>query len=58
MVYITWAPEQYDRTSDPNITAHKLTPTIAQQIKTELNQFKSQEMIVHQDSREYTHFFV
>ncbi|KAF9920598.1 bud neck involved protein [Modicella reniformis] len=58
IVHTTWAPEQYDRTSDPNITAHRLTPAIAQQIKLELNQFKSQEMIIHQDSHVYTHFFV
>ncbi|KAG0245817.1 bud neck involved protein [Mortierella sp. GBA43] len=57
MVHTTWAPEQYDRTGDPNVTAHVLTPALAQEIKSELNQFKSQEMIVHQDSRAYTHFF-
>ncbi|KAK3838632.1 MAG: hypothetical protein JOS17DRAFT_730776 [Linnemannia elongata] len=57
MMHETWTPEQYDRTSDPNITAHRLTPAIAQQIKLELNQFKSQEMMVHQESRVNTHFF-
>ncbi|KAF9109853.1 hypothetical protein BGX27_007119 [Mortierella sp. AM989] len=58
IIHQTWAPDQYDRTSDPNITAHRLTQAIAQKIKLELNQFKSQEMIVHQDSRTHTHFFV
>ncbi|KAG0068260.1 hypothetical protein BGZ89_004989 [Linnemannia elongata] len=56
-IHETWMPEQYDRTSDPNITAHRLTPAIAQRIKLELNQFKSQEMLVHQESRVNTHFF-
>ncbi|KAF8973385.1 bud neck involved protein [Entomortierella lignicola] len=58
IIHETWTPEQYDRTSDPNITASHLTPAIAQTIKLELNQFKSQEMEVHQDSRMYTHFFI
>ncbi|KAI8361101.1 hypothetical protein B0O80DRAFT_436684 [Mortierella sp. GBAus27b] len=58
IVFATWTPEQYDRTSDPNITATRLTPAIAQKIKTELNQFKKQEMEVHQDSQVYTHFFI
>ncbi|KAF9112699.1 hypothetical protein BGX27_002920 [Mortierella sp. AM989] len=58
IVHSTWTPEQYDRTSDPDITASRLTPTIAQKIKLELNQFKGQEMEVHQDSRVYTHFFI
>ncbi|KAG0371484.1 hypothetical protein BGX24_001615, partial [Mortierella sp. AD032] len=53
----TWTPDQYDRTSDPHITAHRLTPAIAQRIKLELNTFKSQEMLVHQESRVNTHFF-
>jgi hypothetical protein len=56
-IHETWTPDQYDRTSDPNITAHKLTPAIAQRIKLELNTFKSQEMLVHQESRVNTHFF-
>ncbi|KAF9129018.1 hypothetical protein BGW39_004546 [Mortierella sp. 14UC] len=56
-VHVTWTPDQYDRTSDPNITAHRLTPAIAQKIKLELNTFKSQEMLVHQESRVNTHFF-
>ncbi|KAG0200125.1 hypothetical protein BGX28_006705 [Mortierella sp. GBA30] len=58
VIHPTWTSDQYDRSSDPNITAHRLTPTIAQKIKLELNQFKSQEMVVHQESRVHTHFFV
>ena len=58
MIHPTWTPEQYDRTSDPNITASRLTPTVAHKIKLELNHFKSQEMEVHEDSRVYTHFFI
>ncbi|KAF9168396.1 hypothetical protein DFQ26_008346 [Actinomortierella ambigua] len=58
IIHATWTAEQYDRTSDANITALRLTPAIAQKIKLELNMFKSQEMAVHQDSRIYTHFFV
>ncbi|KAF9928289.1 hypothetical protein FBU30_002511 [Linnemannia zychae] len=57
IIHETWTPDQYDRTSDPNITAHRLTPAIAQKIKHELNTFKSQEMMVHQESRMNTHFF-
>ncbi|KAF8939513.1 hypothetical protein BGZ58_009518 [Dissophora ornata] len=58
LVHLTWTRDQYDRTSDPNITAQRLTPAIAQKIKLELNQFKSQEMVIHQDSVIHTHFFV
>ncbi|KAF9434460.1 bud neck involved protein [Entomortierella beljakovae] len=58
IIHVTYTPDQYDRTSDAYITASRLTPSIAQKIKLELNQFKSQEMEVHQDSRMYTHFFI
>ncbi|KFH68006.1 hypothetical protein MVEG_06736 [Podila verticillata NRRL 6337] len=58
LIHPTWTAEQYDRTSDSNITALRLTPQIAHKIKLELNHFKSQEMEVHQESRVYTHFFV
>ncbi|KAG0249591.1 hypothetical protein BG011_009111 [Mortierella polycephala] len=57
-IHPTWPPELYDRTSDENITASRLTPAIAQKIKLELNLFKSQEMEVHEDSQVYTHFFI
>ncbi|KAF9130498.1 bud neck involved protein [Mortierella sp. 14UC] len=58
LVFPTWTPEQYDRTSDAYITASRLTPAMANKIKLELNQFKSQEMLVHEESRVYTHFFM
>jgi len=57
-IHWTWTPDQYDRSSDPHITAHRLTPAVAQKIKLELNHFKSQEMAVHENSRVHTHFFV
>ncbi|KAG0344072.1 hypothetical protein BG004_004764 [Podila humilis] len=57
-VHQTYAADQYDRSSDPHITAQRLTPAIAHKIKVELNQFKSQEMQVHHESRINTHFFV
>ncbi|KAG0333446.1 bud neck involved protein [Podila humilis] len=57
-IHPTWTAVEYDRTSDANITALRLTPAIAHKIKLELNQFKSQEMEVHEESRVYTHFFV
>ncbi|KAF9426032.1 hypothetical protein BGZ94_007007 [Podila epigama] len=58
LIHPTWTAVEYDRTSDVNITALRLTPAIAHKIKLELNQFKSQEMEVHHESRVYTHFFV
>ncbi|KAF9929622.1 hypothetical protein FBU30_001411 [Linnemannia zychae] len=58
LVFPTWTPEQYDRTSDAYITASRLTPAMANKIKLELNQFKAQEMLVHEDSRDNTHFFI
>ncbi|KAF9902665.1 bud neck involved protein [Linnemannia zychae] len=58
LIFPTWTPEQYDRTSDAYITASRLTPAMANKIKLELNQFKSQEMLVHEESRVYTHFFI
>lgn len=44
----------YDRTS---VGMTQLTPAIARSIKQELNEFKANEMPVHQDSRQHTHFF-
>ncbi|KAF9174077.1 bud neck involved protein [Mortierella sp. AD011] len=58
IIHPTWTSDQYDRTSDMNITACRLTPAVAQKIKLELNKFKSQEMEVHENSRMYTHFFI
>lgn len=46
---------EYDRKSD--FVLH-LTPQVATQIKMELNEFKSTEMPVHENSKCYTHLFV
>jgi hypothetical protein len=46
--------EDYDRRSDFHLV---LTPEIAMAIKTELNDFKSNEMMVHMQSRHMTHLF-
>ncbi|KAG0274625.1 hypothetical protein BGZ95_009598 [Linnemannia exigua] len=42
----------------PRPPPSRLTPAMANKIKLELNQFKSQEMLVHEESRVYTHFFI
>lgn len=55
MIYDTFSGEDYDRRPEP-ATCNRLTPTLAQQIKQELNSFKM-GMEVHKDSRAYTHFF-
>ncbi|CAM9014891.1 unnamed protein product [Wickerhamomyces anomalus] len=55
VLYDAWNGEDYDR--HPDIaTCNQLTPLIAQQIKEELNELKS-EMEVHEDSQCYTHFY-
>ncbi|KAF3986480.1 hypothetical protein FT663_04524 [Candidozyma haemuli var. vulneris] len=55
ILYDTYNGEEYDR--HPDIaTCNQLTPLLAQQIREELNEVKS-EMEVHQDSVCYTHFF-
>ncbi|QWU89449.1 hypothetical protein CA3LBN_003772 [Candidozyma haemuli] len=55
ILYDTYNGEEYDR--HPDIaTCNQLTPLLAQQIREELNEIKS-EMEVHQDSQCYTHFF-
>ncbi|KAG8963269.1 hypothetical protein FRC00_007023 [Tulasnella sp. 408] len=56
-VYHTFSPGAYDRRSEP-ATCNRLTPTLAQRIKEELNSYKMEEMEVHQASRMHTHFFV
>lgn len=56
-VYHTFSPAAYDRRSEP-ATCNRLTPTLAQRIKEELNSYKMEEMEVHQSSRMHTHFFV
>lgn len=55
ILYDTYNGEEYDRHPD-NATCNQLTPALAQQIKEELNNVKS-EMSIHKDSRCYTHFF-
>lgn len=44
-VHTTWPGTIYDRRAEPS-TCNKLTPTLAQQIKEELNAFKMEEMEV------------
>ncbi|KAL1918790.1 uncharacterized protein VTP21DRAFT_2812 [Calcarisporiella thermophila] len=56
-VQFTHHPDQYDRTSDPHATCTRLSAGIALQIKRELNEYKMREMVVHEASRIYTHFF-
>ncbi|EDO15416.1 hypothetical protein Kpol_1015p5 [Vanderwaltozyma polyspora DSM 70294] len=55
ILYETYSEEEYDR--HPDLAAcNQLTPQLAQMIKIELNELKS-EMDVHEDSRCYTHFY-
>jgi hypothetical protein len=54
----TFSAMEYDRRCDTNTTCQKLTPVLALKIKEELNQFKLNDMSVHIDSRQYTHFFM
>lgn len=56
-VHTTWPASVYDRRAEP-ATCNRLTPTLAQRIKEELNSFKMEEMEVHPTSRQLTHFFV
>ncbi|GAA98814.1 uncharacterized protein L969DRAFT_18431 [Mixia osmundae IAM 14324] len=56
-VHTTWPAEVYDRRGEP-ATCNRLTPTLAQRIKEELNAYKMEEMSVHPTSRVYTHFFL
>ena len=49
-IYDTFSASVYDRRSEPS-TANRLTPTLAQRIKEELNSFKMEEMEVHSASR-------
>lgn len=55
ILYDTYNCDEYDRHPD-NATCNQLTPALAQQIKDELNEFKS-EMSIHEHSRCHTHFF-
>ncbi|CCE66333.1 hypothetical protein TPHA_0P01760 [Tetrapisispora phaffii CBS 4417] len=55
ILYETYGEHEYDRT--PDISAcNQLTPQLAQMIKIELNELKS-EMEIHEDSKCYTHFY-
>lgn len=55
ILYDTYDGDEYDRHPE-TATCNQLTPLLAQQIKAELNTFKS-EMEIHSDSQCYTHFF-
>ncbi|GAV50444.1 hypothetical protein ZYGR_0U03000 [Zygosaccharomyces rouxii] len=55
VLYDTYNLEQYDRRPEL-ATCNMLTPQLAQMIKAELNEIKS-EMEIHEASRCYTHFF-
>ncbi|KAI5953655.1 BNI4 [Candida jiufengensis] len=55
ILYDTYNGDEYDRHPD-TATCNQLTPSLAQQIKEEMNLIKS-EMEVHVESRCYTQFF-
>lgn len=55
ILYETYGEEEYDRKPDV-ATCNQLTPQLAQLIKAELNELKS-DMEVHEESQCYTHFF-
>lgn len=55
VLYDTYNLDEYDRRPEL-ATCNMLTPQLAQMIKTELNELKS-EMDIHEASRCYTHFF-
>ncbi|KAI8092993.1 uncharacterized protein BX664DRAFT_98596 [Halteromyces radiatus] len=57
-VHDTFGSQDYDRRCDTQATCQRLTPTLALQIKQELNEYKLNEMQVHPQSRQYTHFFL
>ncbi|GAA5797291.1 hypothetical protein HPULCUR_002672 [Helicostylum pulchrum] len=54
----TFSASDYDRKCDTSATCQKLTPVLALKIKEELNNYKLNEMFVHLDSRQNTHFFM
>lgn len=54
-IYHTFHATEYDRRSEP-ATCNRLTPSLAQEIKDELNGYKMEEMAVHPSSRVHTHF--
>lgn len=54
----TFSAAEYDRRCDTSATCQKLTPVLALRIKEELNHYKLNDMFVHVDSRQNTHFFM
>ncbi|KAJ2676881.1 hypothetical protein IWW42_000219 [Coemansia sp. RSA 1085] len=52
-VYETWNRDEYDRRG---MQATRLDAELIEQIKQELNEYKTFEMPVHEASRQYTHF--
>ncbi|TPX36293.1 hypothetical protein SmJEL517_g01421 [Synchytrium microbalum] len=52
----TFRKSEYNRKPDGNATFRKLTPQLKVQIREELNQFKKNEMPVHENSRPNTCF--
>ncbi|KAJ1835808.1 hypothetical protein LPJ63_000802 [Coemansia sp. RSA 2711] len=54
-VYETWNRDEYDRRGMPTA---RLDAELIEQIKQELNEYKTYEMRVHEASRRYTHFIL
>ena len=50
-IYDIFSADVYDRRSESSSTFQRLTPSLAQSIKEELNSFKMEEMEVHPASR-------
>ncbi|CAO3668467.1 unnamed protein product [Rhizopus microsporus] len=58
IVHETFSSAEYDRQSDNTYTCQNLTPELALDIKKELNDHKLNNMHVHPQSRQFTHFFI
>ncbi|EPZ32516.1 hypothetical protein ROZALSC1DRAFT_27799 [Rozella allomycis CSF55] len=52
----TYRADDYNRKVDDNVTFKMLTPKLKQEIREELNQYKREEMIVHEESVANTAF--
>jgi phosphatase and actin regulator 4 len=52
----TFRKSEYNRKPDSNATFRKLTPKMKMEIREELNNFKRNEMAVHEDSLQNTCF--
>lgn len=50
----TWPKSKYDRSPHPHTTYLHLTPLHTEQIRKELNEYKKNEMSVHDESRIHT----